>query len=306
MSIWWGMQASVDLYVCKRKKERKRQEGRAWALGYHSGGERAAAAACSEVSGGLGGEGLDAAGVTVFAEDVSVQRVASLVIALRQQGATVLQDRDAALVHKHESWATPTDQARSHFKWDIYCQCHTTGDCLQESLFWFHISWWVWTGTDWLLMSVSQTKDPFVFKTLKPKFKVLNVFLWKCLYQQQIISLIIKILLLFYQCEDKYISDCLSVNRWSRLKYLTSLFIDQQVHICSFAYLLRTFWTDCHDVWRRRSRLANDYCAHPYIFILRHCELKQYSPVLWFIYKNLQKTCKEHFHQPQLYFVLTN
>lgn len=49
-------------------------------MGYHSGGERAAA--CSEVSGGLGGEGLDAAGVTVFAEDVSVQRVASLVIPL--------------------------------------------------------------------------------------------------------------------------------------------------------------------------------------------------------------------------------
>lgn len=68
-------------------------------MGYHSGGERAAAAAaaCSEVSRGLGGEGLDAAGVTVFAEDVSVQRVASLVIALRQQGATVLQDRDACV-----------------------------------------------------------------------------------------------------------------------------------------------------------------------------------------------------------------
>lgn len=37
---------------------------------------------CSEVRGGLGGEGLDAAGVTVFAEDVSVQRVAALVIPL--------------------------------------------------------------------------------------------------------------------------------------------------------------------------------------------------------------------------------
>lgn len=37
---------------------------------------------CSEVSGGLGGEGLDAGGVTVFAEDVSVQRVAALVVPL--------------------------------------------------------------------------------------------------------------------------------------------------------------------------------------------------------------------------------
>lgn len=49
-------------------------------MGYHSGGDRAAG--CSEVSGGLGGEGLDAAGVTVFAEDMSVQRVAALVIPL--------------------------------------------------------------------------------------------------------------------------------------------------------------------------------------------------------------------------------
>ena len=49
-------------------------------MGYHSGSDRAAG--CSEVSGGLGGEVLDAAGVTVFAEDVSVQRVAALVVPL--------------------------------------------------------------------------------------------------------------------------------------------------------------------------------------------------------------------------------
>lgn len=36
----------------------------------------------SEVSGGLGGEGLDAAGVTVFAEDVPVEWIAALVIPL--------------------------------------------------------------------------------------------------------------------------------------------------------------------------------------------------------------------------------
>lgn len=50
------------------------------ALRHHSGGEQAPT--CSEVSGGLGGQGLDAAGVAVFAEDVSVQRVASLVVPL--------------------------------------------------------------------------------------------------------------------------------------------------------------------------------------------------------------------------------
>lgn len=48
--------------------------------GHHSGGEQAPAG--SEVSGGLGGERLDAAGVAVFAEDVSIQRVASLVVPL--------------------------------------------------------------------------------------------------------------------------------------------------------------------------------------------------------------------------------
>lgn len=74
------MQASVDRYVCKKKREREREGERERALGYHSGGDRAAGR--SEVSGGLGGEGLDAAGVTVFAEDVSVQRVAALVIPL--------------------------------------------------------------------------------------------------------------------------------------------------------------------------------------------------------------------------------
>lgn len=55
----------------------------------------AAAAAGSEVGGGLGGQGLDAAGVTVFAEHVSVQRVAALVVPLRQQRATVLRDTSA-------------------------------------------------------------------------------------------------------------------------------------------------------------------------------------------------------------------
>lgn len=66
----------------KREEETERQRGRESerALGYHSGGDRAAGR--SEVSGGLGGKGLDAAGVTVFAEDVSVQRVAALVIPL--------------------------------------------------------------------------------------------------------------------------------------------------------------------------------------------------------------------------------
>lgn len=49
-------------------------------LGYPSGDGRASG--CSEVSCGLGGEGLDTAGVTVFAEDVSIQRVAALVISL--------------------------------------------------------------------------------------------------------------------------------------------------------------------------------------------------------------------------------
>lgn len=83
--------------VCLREaqREQKRQKERARASGYHSGDEWAAA--CSEVSGGLGGEGLDADGVTVFAEDVSVQGVASLVVPLREQRATVLQDTDSLL-----------------------------------------------------------------------------------------------------------------------------------------------------------------------------------------------------------------
>lgn len=63
-----GMQASVDGYVCRG---RQRETERAVEV-----------SGCSEVCGGLGGEGLDAAGVTVFAEDVSVQRVAALVIPL--------------------------------------------------------------------------------------------------------------------------------------------------------------------------------------------------------------------------------
>lgn len=65
----------------------------------------------SQVGGGLGGERLDAAGVTVLAEDVSVQRVAALVVALRQQGAAVLRDRvrlNSGFVHE----APPTLLAR--------------------------------------------------------------------------------------------------------------------------------------------------------------------------------------------------
>lgn len=80
--LWWmGMQAS--------KKEGRKE---CW-LGNHSGAEREAGR--SEVSGGLGGERLDAAGVTVFAEDVSIQRVAALVVPLRKQRATVLQETQA-------------------------------------------------------------------------------------------------------------------------------------------------------------------------------------------------------------------
>lgn len=63
-----------------RRKKRRRSRRRDGAPGRHSGGERALAG--SEVSGGLGGERLDAAGVAVFAEDVSVKRVASLVVPL--------------------------------------------------------------------------------------------------------------------------------------------------------------------------------------------------------------------------------
>lgn len=81
------------------------------ALGHHSGrGEQAPA--CSEVSGGLGGQSLDAAGVAGFAEDVSVQRVASLVVPLGQQRAAVLQDAQAPSVHRHT--VTPSSyQVRS-------------------------------------------------------------------------------------------------------------------------------------------------------------------------------------------------
>lgn len=65
-------------------------------MGHHSGGEQPPA--CSEVGGGLGGESLDAAGVAILAEDVSVQRVASLVVPLRQQRAAVLRDTHAVSV----------------------------------------------------------------------------------------------------------------------------------------------------------------------------------------------------------------
>lgn len=78
------------------------QNEREQALGHHSGGDRATG---SEVSGGLGGEGLDAAGVTVFAEDVSIQRVAALVVPLRQQRATVL--------HEHKDTLTDETLSRS-------------------------------------------------------------------------------------------------------------------------------------------------------------------------------------------------
>lgn len=60
-------------------EEEEKRDGEG-APGHHSGGERAPAG--SEVSGGLGGERLDAAGVAVFAEDVSVQGVAALVVPL--------------------------------------------------------------------------------------------------------------------------------------------------------------------------------------------------------------------------------
>ena len=38
----------------------------------------------SEVSGGFGGESLDAAGVAVFAENMAIQWVAALVVSLRE------------------------------------------------------------------------------------------------------------------------------------------------------------------------------------------------------------------------------
>lgn len=44
----------------------------------------------SEVSRSLGGEGLDATGVAVFAEDMAIQRVATLVVSLREKTATIL------------------------------------------------------------------------------------------------------------------------------------------------------------------------------------------------------------------------
>lgn len=44
----------------------------------------------SEVSRGLGGEGLDATGVAVFAEDMAIQRVTTLVVSLREKTATIL------------------------------------------------------------------------------------------------------------------------------------------------------------------------------------------------------------------------
>lgn len=44
----------------------------------------------SEVSRGLGSEGLDATGVAVFAENVAIQRVATLVVSLREKTATIL------------------------------------------------------------------------------------------------------------------------------------------------------------------------------------------------------------------------
>lgn len=85
------MKARVGEYVCMEEG----MEG--VCAGRYSGGD--GPARCSEVSGGLGGEGLDAAGVTVFAEDVSVQGVAALVVPLREQSATVLQDTDNELFH---------------------------------------------------------------------------------------------------------------------------------------------------------------------------------------------------------------
>lgn len=80
------------------------------------------APACSEVSGGLGGQSLDAAGVTIFAEDVSVQRVASLVVPLRQQRAAVLRDtqapsdrsRTVSRAHAHSKQSPQLSRASEH------------------------------------------------------------------------------------------------------------------------------------------------------------------------------------------------
>ncbi|TRY96466.1 hypothetical protein DNTS_027536 [Danionella cerebrum] len=43
-----------------------------------------------KVSGGLGGEGLDAGGVAIFAENMAIQRVATLAVSLREKTTTVL------------------------------------------------------------------------------------------------------------------------------------------------------------------------------------------------------------------------
>lgn len=96
-----SMAAECKLFWEKEEEEKKKTGQRAStrALGRHSGGEQAPA--CSEVSGGLGGQSLDATGVTIFAEDVSVQRVASLVVPLWQQRAAVLRDAQAPSVYSH-------------------------------------------------------------------------------------------------------------------------------------------------------------------------------------------------------------
>lgn len=77
-----GWEVWLWFFFSERRKKRRRSRRRdgEGAPGGHSGGQRAPAG--SEVGGGLGGERLDAAGVAVFAEDVSVQGVASLVVPL--------------------------------------------------------------------------------------------------------------------------------------------------------------------------------------------------------------------------------
>lgn len=85
---------SFNGWVCGN--ERRKEESACWVITVELSGA-AGWAGCSEISGGLGGERLDAAGVTVFAEDVSIQRVAALVVPLRQQTAAALQDTRSLL-----------------------------------------------------------------------------------------------------------------------------------------------------------------------------------------------------------------
>lgn len=117
--------ASFCTSVCvTRETKKEEQKERAWALGHHSGSEQMSPS--SEVSGGLGGEGLDAAGVTVFAEDVSIQRVASLVVPLWQQRATVLQDADTFSPQTQVwTWHSYCSQPKSDIYQEALCKAET-------------------------------------------------------------------------------------------------------------------------------------------------------------------------------------